>query len=130
LSNRASERFKSQAQHLISSLDLQLAHEFEDWQGNLEVFEGKILPIIEDYFELHYKDYFKLSRPKLKEFTRRERELKKMENRVKNVIESITKGDEKFYLKEIVEMIDEKNKDLVIEAIESLIEKELIIPSS
>ena len=126
LTDRASDRFKSQAQNLLLALDLQLAEEIENWKGDLKIFNDTIPPILEDYFELYYKEYFNLNRPNLLNVARREREFSKMENRVLNVIESITKNNEDFYLKEIVETIDEKNKSLVIEAVESLIEKNLI----
>ncbi|MBY8986585.1 MAG: hypothetical protein KGD65_16050, partial [Candidatus Lokiarchaeota archaeon] len=124
-----SERFKSQAKNLLLALDLQLSDEIENWNGDLKIFNETIPPILEGYFELYYKEYFKLDRPNSKNIPQREREFTKMENRIINVIESITKTNDDFYLAEIVETIDEKNKTLVIEAIESLIEKKLIIPS-
>ena len=129
LKERASERFKSQAKNLLLALDLQLSDEIENWNGDLKIFNETIPPILEGYFELYYKEYFKLDRPNSKNIPQREREFTKMENRIINVIESITKTNDDFYLAEIVETIDEKNKTLVIEAIESLIEKKLIIPS-
>ncbi|MBD3255269.1 MAG: hypothetical protein GF383_09265 [Candidatus Lokiarchaeota archaeon] len=51
-----------------------------------------------------------------------------METRVLNVIYSTAKGKQPFLLKTIVELVHEKNKDLVIEAIESIIQKQIIIP--
>jgi len=57
-------------------------------------------------------------------------ELNSMETRVINVIRSFAKNKSEFYLTLILELVDEKNKSLVIEAIESLINKKLIIPYS
>jgi len=52
-----------------------------------------------------------------------------METRVLNVVYSMAKNKESFYLEYILEIIHEENKDLVIDAIETLIQKEIIIPS-
>jgi hypothetical protein len=56
-------------------------------------------------------------------------ELSKMENRVLNVVNSMTTGKKKFYLQDVIKMVDEDNKDFVIEAIELLLEKRIIAPS-
>ena len=52
-----------------------------------------------------------------------------MEMRVLNVIYSIYKGKREFELYTIIELIYEENKDLVIDAIESLITRQIIIPN-
>jgi len=57
-------------------------------------------------------------------------ELNSMETRVINVIRSFAKNKSEFYLTLILELVDEKNKNLTIDAIESLINKKLIIPYS
>ena len=59
-----------------------------------------------------------------------EHELDVMETRIINVIKSMTQTKSEFYLSDVLEMVGEKNKDLVIIGIESVIEKRLIIPSS
>jgi len=52
-----------------------------------------------------------------------------MEIRLLNVIMSMTQDKDDFNLQESVEIIHEKNKDLVIEALESLITKGIVISS-
>ena len=53
-------------------------------------------------------------------------ELTRMETRLVNVIKSITKNNKLFTLKAAVDLIDEKNEDLVLEAINSLILRRII----
>jgi len=69
---------------------------------------------------------------------RKDKTFSKMENRVLNVIQSFkviqsTQSVLKsktivFYLNTILELVSTQNKNLVIEAIESLIEKRIIAP--
>jgi hypothetical protein len=62
---------------------------------------------------------------------RKEKTLTKMEVRVLNVIQSMARGEsEHINLSSVVEMVSEDNKDLVIEAIESLIEQKILMPSN
>jgi hypothetical protein len=53
-----------------------------------------------------------------------------METRILNVIYSFAQGKKEFYLKTIFEIIHEKNEDVVIDGIEGLIKKQVIIPST
>ena len=53
-----------------------------------------------------------------------------METRIVNVIYSIAKSKKEFYLDTIFEIIHEKNEDLVIDGLETLIERQIIITST
>ena len=83
-----------------------------------------------DYFELYYKESFKL--PENINFLklRKEQSLSKMEMRVINVIQSMSKDNIITDLNHIIELVSEENKDLIIEAIEVLIKRGLIVPST
>jgi hypothetical protein len=59
---------------------------------------------------------------------KKERGLTKMEMRIINVIQSMSTDNKIADLNNIVELVSEDNKSLIIEAIESLIEKKIIIP--
>lgn len=111
------------------ALNLKLSQYIEDWDGSLDIFEEMVPTIIGEYFELYYKGSFKLPK-KLNLFKlRKDKSLSKMEIRVLNVVESMLKrGEEILTLNSILEMVSEENKDLIIEAIEVLIERKLIIP--
>jgi hypothetical protein len=76
------------------------------------------------------EEYFKLNSSKEINRIKKEEELSKIESRLLNVITSMTIENELFYLQDSVDLIHEKKKELVIAALESLIEKGLLIPSS
>ncbi|MFX1503319.1 MAG: hypothetical protein ACFFDH_20320, partial [Promethearchaeota archaeon] len=129
LKDKASERFVSQLENLLLAIDLKFSEDLANWTGNIAKFE-KIMPsIIEEYFDLPYKELFQLNNPKHIAKIKEEAELSVMQNRLLNVIYSISKGKQKFYLPDLVELVDEKNKDLVIDALESIIEKKIIVPA-
>ena len=130
LKEKSSERLKRQVSHLVMALNLKLSQELEDWDGSLDVFEEMVPPIIDEYFELYYKGSFMLPKKIDLLMLRKDKSLSKMEIRVLNVIQSMSKrNDEIINLNSIVELVSEENKDLIIEAIEVLIERKLIIPT-
>jgi len=129
LKEKSSERLRSQISLLLLALSLKLSQELEDWDGSLDLFEEMVPPIIGEYFELYYKGSFRLPKKINLLMLRKDKSLSKMEIRVLNVIQSMSKRSDEFItLNSIIEMVSEENKDLVIEAIEVLIEKKLMIP--
>ncbi|MFX1374373.1 MAG: hypothetical protein ACFFA0_01040 [Promethearchaeota archaeon] len=128
LKEKSSERLKSQISNLILALNLKLSKELENWDGSLDDFEILVPEILNEYFELYYKDSFKLA-PKINLIAlKKEKKLSKMESRVINVIQSMSSDNIVADLNNIVELVSEENKSLIIEAIESLIEQKIIIP--
>ncbi|MFX1374642.1 MAG: hypothetical protein ACFFA0_02410 [Promethearchaeota archaeon] len=129
LKERSSERLKSQVSNMILALNLKLSKEIENWDGSLDKFEVLIPNIIKEYFELHYKGSFGLSAKIDILKLRKERSLTKLEIRVLNVIKSISNRNNNIVnLDNVIELVSEENKDLIIEAIEVLIENKLIMP--
>ncbi len=59
---------------------------------------------------------------------KKEKKLTKMEMRIINVIQSMSEDNIITNLNNIVELVSEENKNLIIDAIESLIKQKLIIP--
>ncbi len=129
LKEKSSERLKEQIGYLSFALCTQLSEEFEYWDGSLERFEVKIAPILNKFLDLKYRESFKLADPSTIALIRKSNEINTMETRVLNVIYSIYKGKTSFELKTILELIHEQNKDLVIDAIESLISRKILIPA-
>ena len=130
LKERSSERLKSQISHLILALNLKLSNKLEDWDGSLDDFQISVPEILNEYFELYYKDSFVLSDEINLITMKKEKKLTKMEMRVINVIQSMSEDKKIADLNNIVELVSEENKDLIIEAIESLLKQKLIIPLS
>jgi len=130
LREKASERLKAQTAGLLAKIDLDFSGKFKDWSGDLLEI-NKIFPaIIDKYLDLYYKEYFKLNSMKEINRIKKEDQLSKIELRLLNVIISLTKNQENFYLKDSINLIHEKKKELVIEALESLIQRSIILPSS
>ena len=129
LRDQASERLKKHAMDILITLDSQLAPILEKWDGSLEKFEKIIPATIDNCCQLYYREQFVLNKPKFINKVLAQIELNKMESRVINVIRSMTRSVSEFHLNDVVELVGEKNKDLVIKGIESVIEKNLIIPA-
>jgi len=129
LREKSSERLKSQVSTLVLALNLKLSRELENWDGSLDLFEELIPTIINEYFELHYKGSFRLSGKIDLLKLRKEKSLDRLEIRTLNVIQSVSKRNNNVVnLNNIIELVSEENKDLIIVAIETLIERKLIIP--
>ncbi|MFW9874451.1 MAG: hypothetical protein ACFFG0_15200, partial [Candidatus Thorarchaeota archaeon] len=128
LREKSSERLKSQVSHLMMALNMKLSKELEDWDGSLDKFETMIPSILYEYFELYYKESFRLTGDINLIKMKKEKSLSKMELRVINVIQSMVKDNIIADLNNIVEVVSEENKDLIINAIESLIDQKIIIP--
>jgi len=130
LREKSSDSLKNQVSLLMLALNLKLSQELQDWDGALDNLEKIVPSIIDEYFQLHYKESFRLSRKSDLAQMKKEKTLTKMEVRVLNVIQSMARGEsEHINLSSVVEMVSEDNKDLVIEAIESLIEHKILMPS-
>jgi hypothetical protein len=119
---------KTQVSNLVLALNLKLSKELENWDGALDDFEILVPEILNEYFELYYKESFKLSSDINIITMKKEKRLTKMEMRVINVIQSMSTDKVVADLNNIVELVSEENKSLIIKAIESLIEQKIIIP--
>jgi hypothetical protein len=127
LNERSSEALRQKIKDLSISLIEVLEDELEEFKGDLSSLEELVSPIIYSSIDFYYKDTFQLSYDYK---TQKSRDLTSLELRVLNVLASYIKNKKDFLLVSILEMVSEKNKDLVIEAIERLIQKRLIIPIS
>ncbi len=128
LKNKSSERLREQISNLVLALNLKLSGNLIDWDGALDDFELSVPQIINEYFELYYKESFKLSSEINLITMKKEKKLTKMELRVINVIQSMSRDNKIADINNIVELVHEENKDLIIEAIENLIKQKIIIP--
>ncbi len=129
LKESPSENLKDEAMVFLKAISSQVSNRISDWDGSLEEYEKIITPSLNDYIFLHYKEYFILNKPKHINKVISIAELTTMESRIINVIKSMTSTNPKFYLEDVLTTIDEKNKDLVIIGLESIIKKRIVIPS-
>ena len=81
------------------------------------------------HLNLNYREQFKLNTIKEINRVKRAGVLTKTELRILNVITSMTKSENSFTLHDSIALTNEKNKDIVIEAVESLISRKIILPN-
>ena len=130
LTEKASENLKSAIINLATGITLNLNELIEHWDGALDTFETEIPPILRQYLDLYYKEPFVLNSVEYISELRKEVELTKMEVRVLNTVYSMAKSKKSFFLDYIIETVHEENKDIIIEAIESLISNKVFLPTS
>ncbi|MFX1315986.1 MAG: hypothetical protein ACFE9T_08990, partial [Promethearchaeota archaeon] len=129
IKEKASKRLKNQMFHFAFSAYLQISKRLEKWDHGTSYFKKEILPLLYKYFELYYKDYFKVSVEELDiQKIKNKYKLDNYEYRVLKNIYSIMKEDRTFKILTVVENVNEKNEDPIINAIEALLEKKLIEP--
>ncbi|MEJ2294317.1 MAG: hypothetical protein P8Y23_06060 [Candidatus Lokiarchaeota archaeon] len=129
LKDKASERIKEQTANLSLGLMLQISEQIENWDGSLDKFEHLIPPIMNNYLELYYKEPFILNNTEYIADIRSHTDMSKMEIRILNVIYSIAKSKKKFYLDQLLELVHEEDKNKIIDGLETLLDKKIIIPS-
>ncbi|MFX0167640.1 MAG: DUF2341 domain-containing protein [Promethearchaeota archaeon] len=129
LKQKTSERLKSQIRAFIVELNLNLSEELENWDGSLDKFQSLIPSILNEYFELYYKGPFIITDAASRAKICKDHELSSMEKYILSIIDSIMKDETSFHLDKIIELVAEQNKNLVIDALESLIKEELILPT-
>ena len=125
LQDRASEQLKEVITNLATSIVLTHSHILENWDGSIEIFDKEMPFIIDQYFNFFYKEGFILNNPQYIATMRTE--LSKMETRILNTIFSIAKNKSEFFLEDVVQTVHEINKDLIIDSIETLLDKKIII---
>jgi hypothetical protein len=129
LKDKASENFKNKTSEFLMSLHQQVPNKSKEWDGNLEPFNKVIPSLIEKHFLLYYREKFKINPGLNIPLIIKEGEFTKIGRRVLSVIVSMTKIQEEFYLEEAVNTVYGENKNRVIEALEVLIEKQIVISS-
>ena len=130
LNEKPSERLKAQVGLLSSKLDDTFYDKIQKWDGDLKFFKKSIPPILDEFLDLYYKNPFRMNENI--DFLRiqKEKNLSKEEICVINVIQSNLTDSGTFSLEDLPKMVQEQNEDLIIDAIESLIARKIIIPFS
>ena len=128
LREKSSERLKKQLYFLILALNSQYSEKFTQFIGDINSIRNEIVYMLNQFLFIHYIEKFKVNEDKkYVDAIINSSELKKIETRLFNVILSITKENKEFNLQDPITMIHEKNKDIVLEALDTLIRKKLII---
>ncbi|MHA2184535.1 MAG: hypothetical protein ACXAAI_05985, partial [Promethearchaeota archaeon] len=109
LKEKASERFRNQTAKFLTALDERFPGQFKNWDGDLAKFNRVIPLLLEEFFQLYYRESFKVNSIKEINRIKKNEELSNLEMRLLNVIMSMTKGKDDFNLQDSVEVIHEKN---------------------
>ena len=127
LRDTASERLKRQLYLLAVALNSQFSEEFRKFKGILNVIKNELREFLYQFLFLHYNGTFEITSNKnYLNSILESSELTKLERRLINVISSMTKINKTFTLKAAIDLIEEKNEDLVLEALNSLILRKII----
>jgi hypothetical protein len=130
LSQKASKRLKRQILNFGLSVYAKYAEELKNWDGDLTPFKKTLPSFINNYFDLHYKEFFKLNiNISDLENVKKEMRLSRNELKVLNEILLISEVEKIFKLITLLDKLSDKSEDMVIDSIESLIKRNLVIPA-
>jgi hypothetical protein len=131
LKDKSSKRLKQLMLHFTLELYLKISDQLENWKNDLNYYTNVIPSIINEYFELRYKNYFKMSNAEQDIHNLKKKyKLSRIQCRVLNSIQTLLKDKKYFRIMDIIENFSEKSENEIIFTIESLIEQSLIVPLS
>ena len=129
LKSKSSKRLKEILLHFTYAFYVKIFERLKNWNHDLKPFDAIIQPLIYEYFDIYYKDPFKVNiqESELLKY-KKKLTLSKFEFQIMNIIFLILKEKSHFKLMDILERETDKNEDEIINALESLIEYKLIKP--
>jgi hypothetical protein len=131
LKNKSSKRLKQQMFNFTLDTYIKISEQLKNWDNSLDIFKDEIPPLLNEYFDLYYKDYFKIAIEKSDlQRIRREFNVSKQEYRMINDIFKFSQEEGIFKLMALLEKMSNKDEDMIIDAIEALINNKLIIPAN
>ena len=129
LKSKSSKRLKEILLHFSFAFYVKISERLRNWNNELCDIDNIILPLINKYFDIYYKDPFKaeIQESELLSY-KKKLDLSKLEFQIMSIIFSILKEKSYFKLMDILEWGTYQNEDNIIHALESLIESKLIKP--
>jgi hypothetical protein len=129
LKSKSSKRLQRIMFDFSLALYLKISEELKTFDNDLTPFPEIITPLLDEYFELYYKeDFITELHEKDIQTIKKEFKLTKFQVQIMITVFLILKEKLSFRLMNIVEELKEKNENSIIDGIESLIEKKLILP--
>jgi hypothetical protein len=129
LKSKSSKRLKEILIHLSFAIYIKISERIKNWDNDLHNMDEIIQPLIYEYFDIYYKDPFKVNIQESELLTYKKKlNLSKFEFQVMHIVFLILKEKSHFKLMDILERETDKNEDEIINALESLIEFKLISP--
>jgi hypothetical protein len=129
LKSRSSKRLKQIMFNFTLALYLRISKELKNFDNDVTLYPPIVLPLLDEYFELYYKENFitDYSEKDIQNIKKKYK-LSKLQIQILNTVFSILSEKRTFRLMGILEKLSERNEDLIIDAIETLIEHKLILP--
>ncbi|MFX0027832.1 MAG: hypothetical protein ACFE8B_01360 [Candidatus Hermodarchaeota archaeon] len=129
LNNKASKRLKQQLLSFGLSVYAKFSETLKNWDHELEPFKETIPELLDNYFALYYKDFFKIAIKRTDlEKIKKEIKLSRNDLKVLNEIFKISEDGNLFSLMTLLDRLSDKNEDLIIDSIEILIKNNLVNP--
>ena len=129
LKSRSSKRLKQIMFNFTLTFYLKISKKLENFDNDLTDYPAIVSPLLNEYFELYYKENFITDHhEKDVQNLKKKHKLSKIQVQIMNAVLSILSERRTFRLMDVLEELNEKNEDLVIDAIETLIEHKLILP--
>ncbi len=130
LNDKASKRIKKQLLNFGLSVYAKYSEILKDWNHDVNPFKEEIPVFLDNFFSLEYKVFYKIMINKSNlENIKKELKLSRINYRILNEILSLSEEDRIFKLMSLLNKMSNKNEDLVINTIEILIQKKLLIPA-
>jgi len=129
LKSKSSKRLKQILVHFSFIVYIKISELIKNWNHDLKPFDAIIQPLTNEYFDIYYKDPFKVNIQETElQNSKKKFKLSKLEIQIMNQIFLILKEKSHFKLMDILERVSVKTEDQIINALETLIEFKLIKP--
>ncbi|MFX1379860.1 MAG: hypothetical protein ACFFA4_12290 [Promethearchaeota archaeon] len=130
LNSKASKRIKRKLLNFGLSVYAKYSEILKDWNHETNMFQKEIPPILDKFFDLYYKLFYKVEIEKSDlENVKKELKLSKIDYKVLNEILAMSEENHIFKLISLLDKTSGKNVDLIIDTIEVLIKKEILVPA-
>ncbi|MEJ2277359.1 MAG: hypothetical protein P8Y70_06370 [Candidatus Lokiarchaeota archaeon] len=129
LQKKPSERLKTQTGEVARRAYLETSDQLKQFTGVIKNYREAIDPIANELLKLDYKEPFVIT-DDISFFlnSKKTNKLSGMETRIINVLDVYMKEHDSIQLQDIFDLTTEKNIDIVIEAIQALINRRYLIP--
>ncbi len=131
LRDEASEHLKKQLYSLAVEINSRFNEELKNFSGAVDdLMRKQFGDLLNQFLFLHYNRSFEITpNQNYLQSIKESEDLSKLEIRLINVISSMAKINKMFTLRAAIDLIEEKNEDIVLEALNSLILRKAIISS-
>lgn len=131
LNKKASKRLKRQLLNFGLSVYAKFSAILKDWNHELDIFKEEIPNFLDNYFNLYYKLFYKIviTYSDL-ETVKKKFRLSRIDYKILTEILSISEKNNIFKLVSLLNTLSNKDEDLIIDRIEDLIQKNLLIPAN